>query len=120
MRIKYETNLLDEKLAVKAKAAADAQTTQTLPYSSARTRQFAGAAVSEEQTRRFGEPDVIAYSSPYTGQYVPANYAGAIADLNKSSSRKVTKIGLPENIFTAVLCIPLDIGLVTGRMIILT
>lgn len=120
MPTKYDTNPLDPEFPEKAKAAAEGQPTQTLPYTGAETRQFAGAAITEEQTRRFASPDVSAYSSPYNGQYVPANYIGAgLADMDRSSSRKVAKVGLPENVLTAIPYIPWYIGMVAGLLVLL-
>src|SRR5207302_858726 len=86
----------------------------------AETRQFAGTVLSEEQTRRFCNADVSSYSSPYNGQYIPANYAGAgLADMDRSSSRKVAKIGLSENVLTAVPYIPWYIGMIAGLLLLL-
>ncbi len=120
MPTKYDTNPLDPEFPEKAKAAAEGQSTHTLPYRGAETRQFAGTVLSEERTRRFCNADVSAYSSPYNGQYVPANYAGAgLADMDRSSSRKVAKIGLSENVLTAVPYIPWYIGMVAGLLILL-
>ncbi len=75
--------------------------------------------MTEEQTRPLGSSDVSAYSSPYNGQYVPANHAAAtLADMDRSSKRKVAKIGLPENVLTAVPYIPWYLGLVAGLLIL--
>ena len=122
MATKYDTNPLDPEFPEKAKAAAaasDAQTTQTLPYTGAETRTFPQTASTEEQTRRFASHEFAGYQGPYNGQYVPANYAGAgVADMNQSSSRKVDKLGLPENILTAVPYIPWYLGMVAGLLIL--
>lgn len=121
MPTKYDTNPLDPEFPEKARAAAEAEiATQTLPHTGAETRQFADAAITEEQTRRFASPDVTAYSSQYNGQYVPANYVGAgLADMDRSSSRKVAKVGLPENVLTAIPYIPWFIGGVAGLLVLL-
>jgi uncharacterized membrane protein len=61
-----------------------------------------------------------AYQSPYDGQNIPANLKTAnVSDMNRSSSRKVSKIGLPENILTALPYIPFYIGLISGLLILL-
>jgi uncharacterized membrane protein len=124
MASKYDTNPLDPEFPEKARAAAAEQATQTLPYGDARTQAFSYVAPTSEQTRRFAEPDVQAYSapyaSPYNGQFVPANYqATTMADMNRSSTRKVAKIGLPENVATALPYIPWYFGLVAGLLILL-
>ncbi len=115
---KYDTNPLDPEFPEKARAAAadqDPEATRTLPSTGARTRQFA-AVETEEQTRRFA--GTAPYSSPYNGQYIPANYHAGTADMNRSSSRKVDKIGLPENVLTAAPYIPWYLGMIAGLLIL--
>ena len=121
MPTKYDTNPLDPDFPEKVKAAAEAEVaTRALPYSGAETRQFAGAVPTEEQTHRFASQEFSAYQAPYNGQYVPANYqAAGLADMDKSSSRKVDKIGLPENVLTAVPYIPWYLGMVAGIILLL-
>ena len=120
MPTKYDTNPLDPEFPEKVKAAAEAEVaTRALPYSGAETRRFAGAVPTEEQTRRFASQEFSAYQAPYNGQYMPANYqAAGLADMDKSSSRKVDKIGLPENVLTAVPYIPY-LGMVAGIILLL-
>src|SRR5512141_2074634 len=123
MATKYDTNPLDPDFPEKARAASAEQATQTLPYADARTQPFPYAAPTEEQTRRFPGADVHAYSapfaSPYNGQYVPANYQTAsMADMGSSSKRKVAKLGISENIATALPYIPWYFGLVAGILIL--
>lgn len=111
---KFDTNPLDPEFPEKVM---EAQKTTTLSSSGSETAKFpAAAAVTEEQTRRFNQqPDFQAYQSPYNGQQIPMNYQTAqLSDMNRSSSRKVAKVGLPENILTAVSYIPFLIGLVAG------
>ena len=125
MATKYDTNPLDPEFPEKAKAAVAAGEieTQTLPYKGGETRRFPEAAQTEEQTCRFAPDDFSVYSAPYSppfdGAYVPANYQpAAFADMNQASSRKVEKIGLPENVMTAVPYIPWYFGLVAGLLIL--
>lgn len=124
MPTKYDTNPLDPEFPEKAKAAAEEQQTSTLPYSGASTQAFPYVApTAEQQTRRFDEPDVAAYSAtyapPYNGQYVPANYQRvSFGNVDTSSTRKVAKIGLPENIMTAVPYIPWYLGLVASILML--
>lgn len=121
MPTKYDTNPLDPDFPERLKAEAEAEVaTRALPYAGAETRQFAGAMPTEEQTRRFAPGDVPGYSPPYNGQYVPAPYQPAsLADVDRSSERKVDKIGLPENILTAVPYIPWYLGMVAGIILLL-
>jgi uncharacterized membrane protein len=117
---KYDTNPLDPEFPEKVKAAAardpDLAATRTLHNTSAETRQFAGAMPTEEQTRRFD--GATPYLPPFDGQYVPMNYRSGNADMNRSSSRKVDKVGLPENVLTAVPYIPWYLGMVAGLLIL--
>lgn len=126
MATKYDTNPLDPDFPEKARAAAaNGETeTRTLPYKGAETRRFPEAALTEEQTRRFAQPDVSAYAQPYSppfnGQYVPAGYQSyGIAAADRSLTRKVEKIGLPENLLTAAPYIPWYFGLVAGLALLL-
>lgn len=119
MPTKYDTNPLDPDFPEKAKAAAEAQSaTRTLGHTGSETRQFAEAG--EEQTRRFFPTETSGYAAPpYTGQYVPANYhAAGFAHVDQSISRKVDKVGLPENVLTALPYIPWYIGMVAGLLIL--
>ena len=116
---KYDTNPLDPEFPEKVKAAPrddDEAATRTLHTTNAETRQFAGAMPTEEQTRRFTGP--APYSPPFNGQYVPTHYYSGNADMNRSSSRKVDRIGLPENVLTAVPYIPWYLGMVAGLLIL--
>jgi uncharacterized membrane protein len=123
MPTKYDTNPLDPEFPEKAKAAAaaaDAQVTQSLPYNGPETRTFPKVAATEEQTRRFAPTEFSAYPSPYSGHFAPVNYQGAApAEIDRSSSRKVDKIGLPENVLTAVPYIPWYLGMVAGIILLL-
>lgn len=116
---KYDTNPLDPDFPERAKAATadvDSPVTRVLPYKGAETRQFAEAAQAEDPTRLF--TGASPYSAEFNGQYAPVNYHSGSADMNRSSSRKVEKIGLPENILTAVPYIPMYLGMVAGLLIL--
>ena len=113
---KFDTNPLDPTFPEKIKEAE----TVVLPKNQFKTGQFPPQSVTEEQTRRFDDVNFSNYQSTYNGQNIPANYQTAnLADMNKSSSRKVAKIGLPENILTALPYLPFWIGLVAGLLILL-
>ena len=113
---KFDTNPLDPDFPAKAR---EAETT-ALPKNSYKTAEFPPPSVTEEQTRRFDEANFNGYRAPFNGQNVPANFKTAnLADMNKSSKRKVDKIGLPENILTALPYIPWFVGLVAGILILL-
>jgi uncharacterized membrane protein len=116
MPSKYDTNPLDPDFPEKAKAAAETEVaTRVLDNHGVGTRQF--AEPGEEQTRKFNPANTTGYAPPYTGQYVPANYQPAeFASVNRSISRKVDKVGLPENILVALAYFPFTIGLVAGLL----
>ena len=119
MASKYDTNPLDPEFPEKAKTASDEAETQTLPYSGAETRQFADPPMSEEQTRRFVSPGMGGFGSPYDGQFTPASYQPvSFGNVDQSLTRKVAKVGLPENIMTALPYIPWHIGMVAGVLIL--
>lgn len=121
MASKYDTNPLDPDFPERARAAAEAEfATWNLPYTGAETRHFAAPPMSEEQTRRFVPPGADGFSSPYDGQYVSANYQPvSFGNVDQSLTRKVAKVGLPENIMTALPYIPWYIGMVAGVLILL-
>lgn len=113
---KFDTNPLDPSFPERVQREAE---TVALPKNQFRTAEFATPSVTEEQTRRFDDVKFDAYQSPFDGQDVPANYKTAnLADMNKSSARKVAKVGLPENILTAMPYIPFYIGLISGLLIL--
>ena len=108
---KFDTNPLDPDFPAKAR---ESETT-ALPKNSYKTAEFPPPSVTEAQTRRFDEANFNGYSAPFNGQNVPANFKTAnLADMNKSSKRKVANVGLPENILVAVPYIPFFIGLIAG------
>ena len=110
---KYDTNPLDPEFP--EKVAAEQQHTQTLPYSGAETRKFSPPVDTEEQTRQFNGANFASYASPYNGQNIPANYQTAtLDDMNRASSRKVDKIGLPEKFMIMLPYLPFWLGLIAG------
>lgn len=114
---KYDTNPLDPDFPQRAKEAQ----TETLPYSGAQTQPFPYSTATEEQTRRFGDADFSAYSSPFDGSNAPSNFQTAQfkAEPENASKRTVSKVGLPENILTALPYIPFYVGLIAGILILL-
>ena len=114
---KFDTSPLDPSFPERVQKEAE---TVALPKSQFKTAEFPPPSVTEEETRRFDNVNFNAYESPYNGHNIPANYKTAnLADMNKSSSRKVSKIGLPENILTALPYIPWFVGLIAGILILL-
>ncbi|MBX3281240.1 MAG: hypothetical protein KF756_02065 [Acidobacteria bacterium] len=116
MPSKYDTNQLDPDFPEKAKAAAAAQETAE---AGGATRPFANSANYEQETREFAAGDFGAYQAPQ-GAYAPAFYAAAApAAVEDTRKRRVDKVGLPENIVTAVPYVPWYFGLVAGIILLI-
>ena len=112
---KYDTNPLDPDFPEKARATAEPMGTQTLTNNGGETRQFAPPPMSsEEQTRILENARMAGYSTPQNGQYQTVGFA----NMHQSLSRKVEKIGLPENVMTALPYIPWFIGMIAGLLIL--
>ena len=112
---KFDTNPLDPTFPDRMREAE----TAALPKEDYKTGKFPPSSITEEETRRFENRDFNNYQSPYNGQNFPTNFRNPnLAGMNKSSSRKVEKIGLPENILTAVPYIPAFFGGVAGLIIL--
>ena len=119
MSTKYDTNPLDPDFPEQLKREAEAQAaTQVLPQGIGETQRF--APETEEQTRRFVEADQAAFQQPFNGQFVPAVAQNVnVSTTDGSIYRKVEKLGLPENVLTAVPYIPWFLGLVAGILLLL-
>ena len=118
MATKYDTNPLDPDFPEKARAAAAGeQETQTLGSAGMPTQQFPSAAPTEEQTRRFAPNQAGAYAAPFShfeGTYQPVGFP----NVDRSPTRKVEKVGLPENVLTTLPYLPWFIGMVAGLIIL--
>jgi uncharacterized membrane protein len=114
---KFDTNPLDPEFPERIR---EAQQTNALPKNDFQTGQFPPPSVTEEQTRRFEDANFNAYQAPFSGQHVPASYRPAkfAENVGNASKRKVARIGLPENIMTALPYLPIWIGLVIGLLIL--
>lgn len=116
---KFDTNPLDPEFPEKAKAASantapagDYTAPQNSPY---RTAEFppTPASITEEETRRFEGAQFNAYA--FQGGQAPAVYQPAgFADMNRASTRKVAKTGVPEKWLIGLPYLPFYIGLVAG------
>ncbi|KXJ98639.1 MAG: Chloroplast import component protein (Tic20) [Acidobacteria bacterium OLB17] len=117
MSAKYDTNPLDPDFPEKAKAASAAG--QTRPTPEGETRPFASVEDREQETREFGPQDFGAYQAPQES-YAPAYYAAASpAAVEDPKKRRVDKVGLPENVVTALPYIPWYFGLVAGLILLI-
>ncbi len=114
---KYDTNPLDPEFPQKAREKMEAETS---PHLSAKTQPFPFVSPTEEQTRRFSDTEFSAYSSPFDASEVPANFQTAQleSDAENPSKRTISKVGLPENILTALPYIPFYVGLIAGLVIL--
>lgn len=114
---KFDTNPLDPEFPQKIAFEPQPQETQTLPNNGGETKKFVESVETEDQTRRFEEANFNSYQSPYNGQNVPTNYQPPQHFYAQNArNRKVAKVGLPENILTALPYIPFFIGLVAGLL----
>jgi len=121
MPSKYDTNPLDPDFPEKIRAEREHEmATQVLRTSAAETRTFAQGPPSEDATRRFSPDMASAYSAPVNAAITPTFYQNVSAgNIDESKERKVAKIGLPENIVTAVPYIPWFFGLAAGLILLL-
>lgn len=107
---KFDTNPLDPEFPEKLREAE----TVALPKNDYRTAEFPPPSVTEEETRRFNQANFDSYQMP------PAFYQNTPpVNFNESNSRRVGRIGLPENILTALPYLPFYIGLISGVLILL-
>ena len=114
---KFDTNPLDPEFPQKVAFEPQPQETQTLPNNNGETKKFEEPRVTEDRTRKFEDANFNAYQSPYDGQNIPANYQPPPAFYAQNNrNRKVAKIGLPENILTALPYFPFFIGLIAGLL----
>ncbi|MBS1795760.1 MAG: hypothetical protein JSS81_18035 [Acidobacteria bacterium] len=114
---KFDTNPLDPDFPKKAAFEPQSPTdTETLPYSGAATKLFEEPPQFDDQaTRKFDEANFNQYQAPYNGQNVPSNYQPPFPlYAQQDRTRKVAKIGLPENLLTAAPYFPFSIGLIAG------
>ena len=117
MAKKFDTNPLDPEFPEKVRETE----TVILPTSNQKngqTRKFADVVDTEEQTRKFNEAEFNSYNSTFgqEGNY-PANYQTARLynnDVKEDNTRKVAKVGLPENILVALPYVPFYIGMIAG------
>jgi uncharacterized membrane protein len=116
MASKYDTNPLDPDFPAKAAAAAANGDTRMLNDSDAKTRPFAPAPEPDDEvaTRVLNNAATAGYSAPVGGQYQTVGFS----NMNQSISRKIDKIGLPENVLTALPYIPWYIGMVASLLIL--
>ena len=113
---KFDTNPLDPTFPDRIREAE----TAALPKNEYETRELAPPSITEEQTRRFDNQEFNNYKSPFDGQNIPANFKTTqFANVNDANSRKISKIGLPENVLTALPYIPFYVGLIAGLIILL-
>lgn len=115
---KFDTNPLDPDFPEKVREEAKTATLPTSNQNNGQTRKFAPAVETEEQTRKFSDTEFNSYQSTFgQEENYPAHYQTArLYDKNATgdSSRKVAKVGMPENILVALPYIPLFVGLVAG------
>jgi uncharacterized membrane protein len=105
---KFNTNPLDSDFPGRV---AESQQTTTLPNLNSKTQTF---AQNEDATRKF---EKAKYSSLFeTPNYQPPAFfqTSKLVEDEKPTSRKIEKIGLPENVLMVLPYVPWGIGLVAG------
>lgn len=119
---KFDTNPLDPEFPEKAKETQ----TETLPQQKRETAKIPQPAETEEPTRRYQNAYFAPFSptndknqfdemqSPFNQAQPPSLYQTATLHSEKPSSRKVSRVGLPENILVALPYVPFFVGLVAG------
>lgn len=119
---KFDTNPLDPEFPERAKAAAQGSPDVSAYAAPARsaysTSEFPQrpTSVTEDETQRF--EDFGAYA--FQGGQTPAVYqAPSLADMNRASTRKESKTGIPEKWLIGLPYIPFTIGLVAGLILLL-
>ncbi|MGI9055663.1 MAG: hypothetical protein ACR2F2_07660 [Pyrinomonadaceae bacterium] len=109
---KFDTNPLDPEFPERAKQQQAAATARQ-KYD-AETTKFPNYSDEEIPTRSFNDADFNAYSSVYNESQPMTSYKTARLKTETAKSRKVSKVGLPENILVALPYLPFHIGLVAG------
>ncbi len=111
MAKKFDTNPLDPDFPRKVREAE----MHVLQNEETETVTLPKYSVSEDTTRRFDEANFTAHQNAFGTDRVPANFHTTKLDAEKEkTSRKVSKVGLPENILTALPYLPFSIGLIAG------
>lgn len=113
---KFDTNQLEPDFPQRVAAEQAEQETVALNGGNVATGIFDDPRPTEDQTRKFEEADFQSYQAPFNGQNVPQGYQPPPVGFYQQDNhtRKVAKIGLPENILTALPYVPLFIGLIAG------
>jgi uncharacterized membrane protein len=122
-KTKYDTNPLDPEFPDKAGA------TQVFGNQGERTQPFPQSAPTEEQTRPLYSREYAQYQpqqpNPQFQQYQQQTYAstpmyhpGSYGNVGETGKRKVAKVGLKENIVSALPYIPWYFGMVAGLILL--
>ncbi|MEO6588705.1 MAG: hypothetical protein ABIP06_05205 [Pyrinomonadaceae bacterium] len=109
---KFDTNPLDPEFPERARQEQAAATARQ-KYD-AETSKLPSYADEEIPTRTFNETDFNAYSSSFSDAQSVTSHKTARLKTETPNNRKVAKIGLPENILTALPYLPFHIGIVAG------
>lgn len=109
MAKKYDTNPLDPDFPEKVQE----QETVILPKPDHKTRKFADFDEREAPTRRYEQANFASHANAYNAAQPIQNYQTTNL-YAEDKSRKVAKVGLPENILTALPYLPFYIGFIAG------
>ena len=106
---KFDTNPLDPEFPEKVAQMQQAETASKL---TAETQMFAHSVVTEQQTQKFN--DVQGYFETPNYQPPAVYQTSRLYAETESPTRKVAKIGLPENVMVALPYLPWGMGLIAG------
>ena len=109
MAKKYDTNPLDPDFPEKIKE----QETVILPKPDNKTRKFDDFAETEAPTRRYEQANFASYANTFNQSQPIQTYQTAHFQ-TQDKTRKVAKVGLPENILTMLPYLPFYIGFIAG------
>ncbi len=114
---KFDTNPLDPEFPERARQEQSAATARQ-KYDAETTR-LPSFADEETPTRTFGEADFNAYNSTFGNSEPIAAYQTARLKPETPKNRRVSRVGLPENVLVTLPYIPFLIGLIAGVLILL-
>lgn len=109
MAKKYDTNPLDPDFPEKVRE----QETVILPKDEGKTRKFDDFDEREAPTRRYEQANFASYANSYNQSQPMQNYQTAHFQ-QQDKTRKVSSVGLPENILTTLPYLPFYIGFIAG------
>lgn len=110
---KFDTNPLDPEFPERARQQQSATARQKYDAETTRLPKYSD---EEIPTRTFNETDFNAHNAPFGNSQPMEEYKTSRLKSEAPKDRKVAKIGLPENVLTALPYIPFYVGLIAGLL----